>query len=155
MAANLNPEAEAFSPMEVMTADAEEELDRVEREGLAGHKQSHPGPQPQASQPVAPLQATPLTAELLKQAARRWNSHMFFSKREVLACDAESEDEGMGSENEEDETALRNSARRSDGSILLVAWFKQPKGMPAWLYQFFRDTVQPLLFAKEGGKLHL
>ncbi|KAJ7440595.1 hypothetical protein FB451DRAFT_1558710 [Mycena latifolia] len=94
MAANLNPEAEAFFPTEVMTADAEEELDRVEREGLAGHDQSHPGPQPQASQPMAPLQATPSTAELLKQAARRWNSYMFFSKREVFTCDAESEDEG-------------------------------------------------------------
>ncbi|KAJ7433193.1 hypothetical protein FB451DRAFT_1196390 [Mycena latifolia] len=33
------------------------------------------------------------------------------------------------------------------------AWFKQPKGMPTWLYEFFRDTVQPLLFEKSGRKL--
>ncbi|KAJ7434171.1 hypothetical protein FB451DRAFT_1379978 [Mycena latifolia] len=170
VAANLNPEAEACFPMEDMTEDAEEELDRLEREGFARHEQSHPGPQPPASQPAAPFQATPSTADLLKQAARRSNSReyiytgiirvnlhsvdMFFSKREVFACDAESEDEGMDSENEEDETEPRNSARRIEPSLSgEKAWFKQPKGMPAWLYQFFRDTVQPLLFAKEGGKL--
>ncbi|KAJ7466068.1 hypothetical protein FB451DRAFT_1369813 [Mycena latifolia] len=170
VAANLNPEVEACFPMEDMTEDAEEELDRLEREGFARHEQSHPGPQPPASQPAAPLQATPSTADLLKQAARRSNSReyiytgiirvdlhsvdMFFSKREVFACDAESEDEGMDSENEEDETEPRNSARRIEPSLSgEKAWFKQPKGMPAWLYQFFRDTVQPLLFAKEGGKL--
>ncbi|KAK6980836.1 hypothetical protein R3P38DRAFT_2579466, partial [Favolaschia claudopus] len=33
------------------------------------------------------------------------------------------------------------------------AWFAQPKGMPSWLYAFFRDTIQPLLFQKQAGKL--
>ncbi|KAJ6603309.1 hypothetical protein DFH09DRAFT_1354580 [Mycena vulgaris] len=36
---------------------------------------------------------------MLKQASQRSNSYIFFSKREVFAYDAESEDEGMDSEN--------------------------------------------------------
>jgi hypothetical protein len=39
---------------------------------------------------------------------------MFFSKREVFTYEPESEDEGMESQNEEDETVSRNPARKTD-----------------------------------------
>lgn len=36
---------------------------------------------------------------------------------------------------------------------LHTAWFKQPKNMPQWLYEFFATTIAPLIYVKEGQKL--
>ncbi|KAJ7484131.1 hypothetical protein FB451DRAFT_1435177 [Mycena latifolia] len=113
---NLAPEFEQFFGTRVLTAAAEEEMDRLEQEArTGGQAQSHRDPRP--PQETAPLQTTPSTAELLKQAARCSNSHMFFSKREAFACDTEPEEKGMDTENEEDETMPRNPARRIELSL--------------------------------------
>ncbi|KAJ6534546.1 hypothetical protein B0H10DRAFT_1972477 [Mycena sp. CBHHK59/15] len=142
-------EFESYFDTDDITQAEEEEMDRLEHDALAGHEPGCTQPLPQLS---PSSRATPSTAELLKQASQRSQSHTFFLKREVFTYDEESDDEGMDSQNEEDENVSRNTSRTSvveEGK----AWFKQPKGMPAWLYQFFRDTVQPLLLEKDGKKL--
>lgn len=35
----------------------------------------------------------------------------------------------------------------------LTAWFNHPKHMPQWLYQYFLDTVGPLIFLKKSRTL--
>ncbi|KAJ7925682.1 hypothetical protein B0H13DRAFT_2266228 [Mycena leptocephala] len=157
-----------------VTPAAEEELQRIECEAFTGQTCSQS--QSYARLPVTPPSspASPSTAELLKKASQRSNSReipirlpltsdakcgqldMFFSKREVFTYEPESEDEGMESQNKEDETVSRNPTRRTDPVVMVEkdkAWFKKPKRMPAWLYQFFRDVVQPQLFEKDGRKL--
>ncbi|KAJ7466011.1 hypothetical protein FB451DRAFT_1486237 [Mycena latifolia] len=112
---NLALEFEQFFGTGVLTAAAEE-MDRLEQEARTrGQAQSHRDPIP--PQETSPLQTTPSTAELLKPAARRSNSHMFFSKREAFACDAEPEEKGMDTKNEEDETMPQNPVRRVEPSL--------------------------------------
>lgn len=37
--------------------------------------------------------------------------------------------------------------------IMFIAWFKQPKHMPYWLFQFFVEKVGPLIFTRKGKHL--
>ncbi|KAJ6478453.1 hypothetical protein DFH09DRAFT_1108314 [Mycena vulgaris] len=108
-----------FGPGDISGADAAE-MDRLEHEALHG-----PAP------PEAAIHGATSTASLLKQAARRSNSHMFFSKGEVFTHDEESEDEGMESQNEDDETTPRlsfhpNAAssmeKLDDSCFFIVTW---------------------------------
>ncbi|KAK7041122.1 hypothetical protein R3P38DRAFT_3348786 [Favolaschia claudopus] len=129
------------------TPDAEEEIARIEREALGDHSQM-------VSTSAQPVHTTPsLSAEQLKDASKRSRAHVFFSKRETFAYEAESDEEDMNSENEEDESEPRSARNKEKVVDSGKAWFTQPKGMPAWLYSFFRDTVQPLVFQKQGSKL--
>ncbi|KAJ7479110.1 hypothetical protein FB451DRAFT_1172230 [Mycena latifolia] len=144
--ANTVDEYEAFFTMPHFT---EEELDSLDHAALEGPPRLPPSP----SQPSPSLHAT--TGNSIAEDLRQASQHTFFSKREVFMYDAESEDEGMESQNEADETMSRNPSRKTEPVIVEKgkAWFKQPKGMPTWLYEFFRDTVQPLLFEKSGRKI--
>ncbi|KAK6988346.1 hypothetical protein R3P38DRAFT_2804614 [Favolaschia claudopus] len=84
------------------TPDAEEEIARIEREALGDHSQM-------VSTSAQPVHTTPsLSAEQLKDASKRSRAHVFFSKRETFAYEAESDEEDMNSENEEDESEPRS-----------------------------------------------
>ena len=65
-------------------------------------------------------------------------------------------DEANESQNEDDQPS-NGPKSENEGKVdcyellwianifIYVAWFKQPKNMPNWLYAYFRDTIYPLL----------
>ncbi|KAK7025856.1 hypothetical protein R3P38DRAFT_3531780 [Favolaschia claudopus] len=135
--ADVPDEYDQYFDSDHMTSDAEAEIARIERAALGDHPQIAPT----STSTHAPAQPS-LSAEQLKDASKESRARVFFSKREPFANEDDSDDD-MDSENEEDETVVDSGK----------AWFTQPKGMPSWLYSFFRDTVQPLVFQKQAGKL--
>ncbi|KAJ6558917.1 hypothetical protein B0H10DRAFT_1967203 [Mycena sp. CBHHK59/15] len=149
LSASTADEFEQYFDRDDFTVAAEQEIDRMEREALADQV-------PTASTSSAAHQALPVVKQL-KNASQKSSSYAFFSKHEIFTHDADSEDNGEDSENEDDETVPRGahsaaaepSASMENGK----AWFTQPKGMSMWLYHFFGDIVQPLLFQKRSGKL--
>ncbi|KAF8057791.1 hypothetical protein FPV67DRAFT_1786257 [Lyophyllum atratum] len=92
----------------------------------------------------------------LNQAAARSQAQLFFSQQKAFDVDGESESDDETEEEEEEERETDTAGvpgGRSASGFASNAWFKQPKSMPNWLFDFFRTVVGPLVFAKDGRRL--
>ncbi|KAJ3505980.1 hypothetical protein NLJ89_g7126 [Agrocybe chaxingu] len=98
----------------------------------------------------------------LKESASASQTRPFFTIHEPFedASDVESDDESDEAYLSSDEEILpRGGTRAGTGNTELGdvlnggVWFKQPKYMSTWLYNYFKDTIGPLLFERNGRNL--
>ncbi|KAG6825372.1 hypothetical protein H0H92_003927, partial [Tricholoma furcatifolium] len=89
-----------------------------------------------------------LEREELRDATKKSQTLPFFSSRNVLDLDEDSDNETEPEIEEEVEPHAQTRPTSTTG-----AWFKKPKRMPDWLYQYFGRTIAPLIFTKEGREL--
>ncbi|KAJ7159418.1 hypothetical protein C8R46DRAFT_1038741 [Mycena filopes] len=73
----------------------------------------------------------------------------FCSKHKGFAYDSDSENEGLDSQNEDNEDGKVDSSKASSQT----GWFTRPKRMPEWEYEYIIKTVQPIICKKEGRHL--
>ncbi|KAK7014662.1 hypothetical protein R3P38DRAFT_2787492 [Favolaschia claudopus] len=108
------------------TPEAEQEIARIEREALGACSPSTRAFTNCVDISEGRIQEIPCACLLLQTRNLRIRG----------------DNEDMDSENEDDESeprGARNKEKVVDGG---KASFTQPKGMPAWLYTFFRKTIQ-------------
>ncbi|KAJ7482498.1 hypothetical protein FB451DRAFT_1441836 [Mycena latifolia] len=136
-----------------------DEMDRIEREAFGAINSTEPrlsssAPQAELSpSPAPPAGPRTATADDLRRASKDSRSRPFFSRHEVFAYTPDTEDEGMDSQNEDDEPVQVAESDKSKASQKETAWFVRPKRMPEWEYSYIRKTVEPLIFKKDGRKL--
>ncbi|KAK7016160.1 hypothetical protein R3P38DRAFT_2786521 [Favolaschia claudopus] len=65
---------------------------------------------------------------------------------------AQSDSEDDGGSEDEDGTPASTQERKASEKDASKAWFDKPKYMPSWLYDYFRDTIQPIITRRDGRR---
>ncbi|KAJ7930460.1 hypothetical protein B0H13DRAFT_1858596 [Mycena leptocephala] len=106
-----------------------------------------------------------------RSSGPRWNNSMKpktipentipHAKRTLSTRDSDTETDPDPDSHREDDnpatarasgSAVKDPSKESRSSARPLAWSTKPKFMPQWLYEYFRDTIQPLISQKEGRK---